>query len=61
MPSERYGDFNEPKTFLYKAHDTVDLGGITYNILYEIKVSTAVFSFDAELGKVFLCRAPNGE
>jgi hypothetical protein len=61
IPSERYGDFNEPKTFLYKAHDTVDLGGITYNILYEIKVSTAVFTFDAELGKVFLCRAPNGE
>jgi len=63
IPSERQGEFNAPKTFLYKAHDTVDLGGITYNILYEIKVSTAVFAFgfDAELGKVFLCRAPNGE
>jgi len=59
IPSERQGEFNEPKTFLYKAYDTVPLGGITYNILYEIKVSTAVFTFNAELGKVFLCRAPN--
>jgi len=60
IPSERPGEFNEPLTFLYKAHDTVDLGAITYNILYEIVViELNVFESTFNLGKVFLCRAPN--
>tara|TARA_R110001632_G_scaffold173038_5_gene292429 strand:+ start:1320 stop:6539 length:5220 start_codon:yes stop_codon:yes gene_type:complete len=60
IPSERQGEYNEPKTFLYKAHDTVPLGGIIYNILYEIRVVQTNPPFVAntlEMGKVFLCRA----
>ena len=66
IPSERQGDFNESRTFMYKTRDTIPLGGITYNILYEIRVSGQnlgnAFSgnFIAEIGKVFLCRSLNG-
>ena len=62
IPSERRSEFRELKTFLYKAHDTVPLGGITYNILYEIKWSTsfgAAYVDNLSIGRVFLCRAPN--
>jgi hypothetical protein len=67
IPSERQGEFNESRIFMYKTRDTIPLGGITYNILYEIIVSgqnlgnSYVGHFIAEIGKVFLCRAPNGE
>ena len=50
---------------MYKTRDTIPLGGITYNILYEIRVSGQnlgnAFSgnFIAEIGKVFLCRSLN--
>jgi hypothetical protein len=60
IPSERRSEFRELKTLLYKANDTVLLGGITYNILYEIQVGNTIQYVDTlSMGRVFLCRAPN--
>ena len=64
-PDERNAEFNlaaGTEGFLYKANDIFILGGISYNILFEIIVEVnSVFGYDNvySIGKTFLCRIPN--
>ena len=64
-PDQRNAEFNlaaGTTGFLYKANDIFPLGGINYNILFEIIVqNNGPFENDDEIsiGKTFLCRVPN--
>jgi len=64
-PNERNAEFNLAAGtvgFLYKTNDTFELGGIIYNILFEIikNENNSVFAIDHNysIGKTFLCRIP---